>query len=131
MFAIEFALLAPLCVSMLGWGLDIYQQTMQVSAAQFTAQASAVVGARLLKQQPGNIIAATQAAQKAFAGNSSAFILGSTGTLGTVAALDANGTVTSDDTAAVSLRVSVSASAAALFPLLIGPTISTTAQVQS
>lgn len=131
MFAIEFALLAPLCVSMLGWGLDLYQQTMQVSAAQFTAQASAVIGARLLKQQPGNIAVATQAAQKAFTANRVAFILGSTGTLGTVSALDANGMPTSDDTAAVSLSVSVSATAASLFPILVGPTLSTTAQVQS
>jgi Flp pilus assembly protein TadG len=129
--AIEFAILAPLMCAMIGWSFDLYQATMQKSAAQFVAQASAVVGGRSLNRQGGAIAAATTSATAAFNANTVAFILGAVPALGAIQAIDATGNVTSDDTAAVALSVTVTAQSPAIFPVFIGDTIATTAKVQS
>ena len=130
-FAVEFALLMPICIAALGWAIDI-GQTMQIKqATQFAALASASVGGRSLNQQGGAIAAATLAVNKTFTANASLFMLGATPVLGTIQAYDATGAPTTQDAAATSIDVTVSASAPAIFPLLVGPTISQTAEARS
>jgi Flp pilus assembly protein TadG len=129
-FAVEFALLMPLCLAALGWAIDIGQTMQMKQATQFAALASASVGGRSLNQQGGAIAAATLAAQKTFTANATLFMAGATPTLGTIQAYDASGVPTTQDAAATSIDVTVSASAAPLFPFLV-PTIVQSAEARS
>ena len=122
--AVEFAILAPVAIWMIGGGLNLYFQGAQKAAVSYVSGAAASIGGRALRS---GCTAATQAATAAFEANRGLFFGGMAPALNAVACVDASGNP-ADDSAAVAVSVTITSTMPVPFPVLWpgGPTVTAT-----
>ena len=103
--AVEFALIAPVFIALIGFGMDLQQQAQMLASVRFVVQSSATAGASALNATGGTPDAATAKAQAAFTAN--AVVFPASVTVSPLTITFANGLIT----------VAASASQSAYFPM--------------